>query len=58
MEGEVGVKMIYMFLLSGWNIIFFLNLQQNKLDTTQHNKLHIIQHKKLDATQHNKLDID
>lgn len=50
--------MIYMFLLSGWNIIFFLNLQQNKLDTTQHNKLHIIQHNKLDTAQHNKLDID
>lgn len=47
-----------MFLLSGWNIIFFLNLQQNKLDITQHNKLQIIQHNKLDTAQHNKLDID
>ena len=50
--------MIYMFLLSGWNIIFLLDLQQNKLDTAQHNKLHIIQHNKLDTAQHNKLDID
>lgn len=50
--------MIYMFLLSGWNIIFFLNLQQHKLDTTQHNKLQIKHHNKLDIAQHNKLDID
>jgi hypothetical protein len=40
----------------GYNI--FLNLQQIKLDTTQHNILHITQHNKLDIAQHNKLDID
>jgi len=47
-----------MFLLSSWNIIFFLNLQQNKLDTTRHNKLNITQHNKLEVARHNKLDID
>ena len=50
--------MTYMFLLSGWNIIFFLILQQNKLDTTQHNKLYTIQHNKLDIAQHKKPDIE
>jgi hypothetical protein len=52
-----GINELYAsFIWLEYNIS--LNLQQIKLDTTQHNILHITQRNKLDIAQHNKLEID